>query len=246
MKRETSQSPKWKSLRFPHCCRLLYKDVISDVLPLSLAPTMTAFSLVLIAPIIIHLSLHLSSAFRFSCFELQRGLDRAAVNPGLPAGYDLGYQHSNLTTRCSMFSRTFSSSRCSCRQTGNVLSPYQSSAFRSSPPLLQIEVSSPVWFTVAIIPDPVVSASLFCFLNHAIDLICFHSHCDMTIISITTADKANSTTRPMRMFFVASGCFSANLHNLYNPAVQWTLVGPASQIELMPRSIKTSNGFNMR
>ena len=29
--------------------------------------------------------------------ELQRGLDRAAVNPGLPAGYDLGYQHCNLT-----------------------------------------------------------------------------------------------------------------------------------------------------
>ena len=25
--------------------------------------------------------------------ELQRGLNRAAVNPGLPAGYDLGYQH---------------------------------------------------------------------------------------------------------------------------------------------------------
>ena len=26
--------------------------------------------------------------------ELQRALNRAAVNPGLPAGYDLGYQHS--------------------------------------------------------------------------------------------------------------------------------------------------------
>ena len=35
----------------------------------------------------------------------QRGLNHDAVNPGLPAGYDLGYQHSNLTTRFSMSTR---------------------------------------------------------------------------------------------------------------------------------------------
>ena len=42
------------------------------------------------------------SDLRAAVKTILRGLNRAAVNPGLPAGYDLGYQHSNFTTRCSM------------------------------------------------------------------------------------------------------------------------------------------------